>query len=154
MSKIEEIKNRLNKNEQGTEWWVLTRKSNGKVVEADKDRLCCHYEPEPDGDEKFVCVIKKSQYRTDVEFLLEEVEKLTNLSKLLENQVSNLNNLSKIQKMSSQLNTMNDLEKTAIEQVLKECGGDMTKASMRLGIGRSTLYRKIKQHGIIIYRAL
>ena len=37
-------------------------------------------------------------------------------------------------------------ERAALERALAESGGDATEASRRLGIGRSTLYRKLAQH--------
>jgi DNA-binding NtrC family response regulator len=39
-------------------------------------------------------------------------------------------------------------ERCALERALAETGGDATAASRRLGIGRSTFYRKLAQHGI------
>jgi DNA-binding NtrC family response regulator len=39
-------------------------------------------------------------------------------------------------------------ERSALERSLRESGGDVTQAARRLGIGRSTLYRKLAQHGI------
>jgi two-component system response regulator HydG len=39
-------------------------------------------------------------------------------------------------------------ERCALERALRETGGDATEAARRLGIGRSTLYRKLARHGI------
>ncbi len=39
-------------------------------------------------------------------------------------------------------------ERCAIERALQECRGDATAAARRLGIGRSTFYRKLAKHGI------
>jgi DNA-binding NtrC family response regulator len=36
-------------------------------------------------------------------------------------------------------------ERCALERALRECGGDATEAAKRLGIGRSTFYRKLAQ---------
>lgn len=44
--------------------------------------------------------------------------------------------------------TLNELECEAIEKALKDAGGDLTLTAMALGIGRATLYRKVKQYGI------
>ena len=44
--------------------------------------------------------------------------------------------------------TLEELEKVHIERVLREMGGRVTEASLRLGIPRSTLYQKIKKYGI------
>jgi DNA-binding NtrC family response regulator len=43
-------------------------------------------------------------------------------------------------------------ERCAIERALRETGGDATEAARRLGIGRSTLYRKLSKHGIAARR--
>jgi two-component system response regulator AtoC len=43
-------------------------------------------------------------------------------------------------------------ERAALERALEECGGDATRAARRLGIGRSTFYRKAAQHGIALAR--
>ncbi len=39
-------------------------------------------------------------------------------------------------------------ERCALERALRECGGDASAAARRLGIGRSTFYRKLAEHGL------
>ena len=39
-------------------------------------------------------------------------------------------------------------ERCALERALRECDGDATIAAQRLGIGRSTFYRKLARHGL------
>jgi DNA-binding NtrC family response regulator len=39
-------------------------------------------------------------------------------------------------------------EKALIEQALRECGGNQTKAAARLGITRDTLRYRLKKHGL------
>jgi two-component system response regulator HydG len=39
-------------------------------------------------------------------------------------------------------------ERCALERALQEAGGDVKRAARRLGIGRSTFYRKLGQHGL------
>jgi transcriptional regulator of acetoin/glycerol metabolism len=39
-------------------------------------------------------------------------------------------------------------ERCALERALRETGGDATEAARRLGIGRSTFYRRLAVHGI------
>jgi len=39
-------------------------------------------------------------------------------------------------------------ERSALERALRETGGNATEAARRLGIGRSTFYRKLSKHGI------
>ncbi len=43
---------------------------------------------------------------------------------------------------------INKAEQEAINQVLSETGGNREKAAEMLGIGRKTLYRKLRQYGI------
>jgi hypothetical protein len=44
--------------------------------------------------------------------------------------------------------TINELESAAIENAIQEFGGNLTEAAKALGIGRATLYRKVKQYSI------
>ncbi|MBW2315355.1 MAG: sigma-54-dependent Fis family transcriptional regulator [Deltaproteobacteria bacterium] len=39
-------------------------------------------------------------------------------------------------------------ERSALERALAECGGDVGLAARRLGLGRSTFYRKLAKHGL------
>ena len=41
-------------------------------------------------------------------------------------------------------------ERCALERALAECVGDVTAAARVLGIGRSTFYRKLGKHGIVV----
>ncbi len=43
-------------------------------------------------------------------------------------------------------------EKAALQRALEETQGDASEAARRLGIGRSTLYRKLARHGIEVRR--
>ena len=45
--------------------------------------------------------------------------------------------------------TLLQVERQHIEHVLREVGGKVEQAALRLGIPRSTLYQKIKTHGIV-----
>jgi PAS domain S-box-containing protein len=46
------------------------------------------------------------------------------------------------------LESLEQVEKAAIGEMLKRCKGNQTKAARRLGIGRSSLWRKIKKYGL------
>ena len=46
------------------------------------------------------------------------------------------------------LTLMEAMERNAIMQMLKETGGNKLETAKRLGIGRQTLYNKIKVYGI------
>lgn len=49
---------------------------------------------------------------------------------------------------SKKVQTINELESVAIEKAINEYNGNLTEAAKALGIGRATLYRKVKQYGI------
>ena len=49
---------------------------------------------------------------------------------------------------SKQVSTMNELESQAIENAILQFRGNLTEAAKALGIGRATLYRKVKQYQI------
>ncbi|MCG6964840.1 MAG: sigma-54 dependent transcriptional regulator [Acidobacteria bacterium] len=44
--------------------------------------------------------------------------------------------------------TLEEMEGRTIRRVVKACGGNLSEVARRLGIGRSTLYRKLDQFGI------
>lgn len=47
-----------------------------------------------------------------------------------------------------EIKSLRDMEKDAIIDALALCDGNIQKVSIKLGIGRNTLYRKIKEYGI------
>jgi DNA-binding NtrC family response regulator/HAMP domain-containing protein len=49
----------------------------------------------------------------------------------------------------SEVPLMAENERVLLEKVLEECNWNKKKAARRLGIGRSTLYAKLKKHGIV-----
>jgi DNA-binding NtrC family response regulator len=48
---------------------------------------------------------------------------------------------------ASQFN-LEALEKAAIRQAVEKHGGNLSKAAQELGLGRTTLYRKMAKHGL------
>ena len=50
---------------------------------------------------------------------------------------------------SGELRTMDAVERDMIELALRRCDGRITESARRLGIGRSTLYRKLSEYGIV-----
>ena len=52
------------------------------------------------------------------------------------------------QTMDTNFTLMEGVERNAIVQMLKETGGNKLETAKRLGIGRQTLYNKIKAYGI------
>lgn len=51
-------------------------------------------------------------------------------------------------KAAGKVQTINELESVAIEKAIYEFNGNLTEAAKALGIGRATLYRKVKQYNI------
>lgn len=49
---------------------------------------------------------------------------------------------------AGKVRTINELESMAIENAIFEFNGNLTEAAKALGIGRATLYRKVKQYNI------
>jgi DNA-binding NtrC family response regulator len=43
---------------------------------------------------------------------------------------------------------MEEAERQAIQEALSACGHNQSQAAQRLGVGRTTLYRKMKKYGI------
>jgi transcriptional regulator of acetoin/glycerol metabolism len=41
-----------------------------------------------------------------------------------------------------------EVEKRAILTAVRKCGGDISKASRKLGLSRATLYRKLDKYGV------
>jgi DNA-binding NtrC family response regulator len=50
--------------------------------------------------------------------------------------------------VTDDISLMAENERALLERVLTECNGNKKKAARQLGIGRSTLYNKLKKHGI------
>ena len=48
----------------------------------------------------------------------------------------------------SGVNSMEVTEKSALQEAIKLCNGNLTKAAKELGIGRATLYRKMEKYGL------
>ena len=51
-------------------------------------------------------------------------------------------------KRQSKVRPLKELEREMIELALSEADGNVSKATMLLGISRNTIYRKIKEHHI------
>ncbi len=43
---------------------------------------------------------------------------------------------------------LDELEKLAIQQAISRYQGNLTRAAQALGLGRTTLYRKMARHGL------
>jgi Bacterial regulatory protein, Fis family len=53
-----------------------------------------------------------------------------------------------VHSIDGKVSTMNELESQAIENAILQFRGNLTEAAKALGIGRATLYRKVKQYQI------
>lgn len=49
--------------------------------------------------------------------------------------------------------SLEELERQTIIRVLNETGGDRARAAKRLGIGKTTIYRKLKTYGLSVDEA-
>jgi DNA-binding NtrC family response regulator len=56
--------------------------------------------------------------------------------------------LSRVEEVETDLLSLEELERRAIRRALDACDGNLSDAARRLGIGRSTLYRKLDQYGL------
>ncbi len=50
--------------------------------------------------------------------------------------------------MSVKIETLQEVEKSHILDVIEYFDGDKVKAAQALGIGKTTIYRKLKEYGI------
>lgn len=62
--------------------------------------------------------------------------------------IDNVVSFPKTGQMSGQVVSMQQLEKAAIIQAIESCRGNLSLAAKSLGLGRATLYRKLKQYSI------
>jgi len=60
--------------------------------------------------------------------------------------------LKKVVSLTKQITPMKDLEKAVLQQALKLTNYNMSSAALELGIGRTTLYRKLEKYGITLRR--
>ncbi len=61
---------------------------------------------------------------------------------------SNMGNVVSFPTAENKVQKMDDLEAKAIETAIMQFKGNLTEAAKALGIGRATLYRKVKQYHI------
>ncbi|WP_233575721.1 sigma-54 interaction domain-containing protein [Noviherbaspirillum saxi] len=57
-------------------------------------------------------------------------------------------------RQSGTLKSLRDAERDAIEAMLQACNCNITESARRLGISKPTLYAKIREHGVIVERAI
>ena len=53
------------------------------------------------------------------------------------------------QEVTAKTCTLEEMEKSAIENAMRECDGNMSLISVKLSITRQTLYNKIKKYNLI-----
>ena len=61
-------------------------------------------------------------------------------------------NLKKVVSLTRQITPLKDLEKEVLQQAIKLTNYNMSNAALELGIGRTTLYRKLEKYGITLRR--
>ena len=61
-------------------------------------------------------------------------------------------NLKKVVSLTRQITPLKDLEKEVLQQAIKLTNYNMSNAALELGIGRTTLYRKLAKYGITLRR--
>ncbi len=61
-------------------------------------------------------------------------------------------NLKKVVSLTRQITPLKDLEKEVLQQAIKLTNYNMSSAALELGIGRTTLYRKLEKYGITLRR--
>jgi PAS domain S-box-containing protein len=61
--------------------------------------------------------------------------------------------LPRTEPVNADFGSLKETEHTVIEQTLLSCKGNVRRAAHKLGIGRNTLYRKMKEQGIDVGRA-
>ncbi len=61
-------------------------------------------------------------------------------------------NLKKVVSLTRQITPLKDLEKEVLQQAIKLTNYNMSNAALELGIGRTTLYRKLEKYGISLRR--
>lgn len=59
-------------------------------------------------------------------------------------------NLKKVVSLTRQITPLKDLEKEVLQQAIKLTNYNMSSAALELGIGRTTLYRKLEKYGITL----
>ena len=75
---------------------------------------------------------------------------LANFFELLGSLESKLNGLKKPESAREKPMSLAEAEKKAISEALEYCRGNITMTAKILGIGRNTLYRKIKEYNIVL----
>lgn len=81
----------------------------------------------------------------ELEHTLERAVILASGSKILPNEILLSGRQSEI---STDNISLNEMEKKAIENALMKFGGNMSRVAKELGLGRTTLYRKLKKYGL------
>ena len=52
------------------------------------------------------------------------------------------------EKAETVFHTLDEMERTMIQQALDQCGSNLTQAAVKLGVTRQTLYNKMKRYGL------
>lgn len=86
--------------------------------------------------EKLLVAIEKREHKQTVNEKASEAEQLKEQMKE--------------QQETKRQMTLDELEKRHILEMIQECEGNMSDVAKRLGIGRQSLYSKLRKHGLMI----
>jgi DNA-binding NtrC family response regulator len=95
-------------------------------------------------------LLKKCDWRGNVRELQNEVQRAVLMceAKMVDVQDLSISTPQPTAQDDTNLTLMEAMERNTIIQMLKETGGNKLETAKRLGIGRQTLYNKIKAYGI------
>lgn len=101
-------------------------------------------------NKKTLQCLQKYQWPGNVRELQHAVERAVIMSRLPTLEASDFLLDTKKQRLmvARQVYNMEAVEKTTIEEAIRKHQGNLSKTSQELGLGRSTLYRKMKKYGL------
>jgi len=112
----------------------------------------------PDFQSKFADIVRSSRASkpTPARSVEDKIEEILTLCRGTNSELGHLRKYSDVNKISaslvdagdSELTLMESMERNTIIQALKETGGNKQETARRLGIGRQTLYNKLKAYSI------
>lgn len=111
-----------------------------KLVIVSDDPIIIHRGQEFAQNMGVQCEVQSPGYSSGMPSLSTGNSPLTSASNVIQFPTGGSNN--------GQVATINDLEAQAIEKAIHSFRGNLTEAAKALGIGRATLYRKVKLYNI------
>lgn len=114
------------------------------------EESCKRYHKNLGADPSVAAHLTKYHWPGNIRELQHAVERAVILCKQPQLSIKDflLNTNGGVQSDESKNLNLSDVEKNVIRQALKKCNGNLTHAAETLGIGRTTLYRKMEEYGI------